>query len=228
MAPREWRTGKTADLLRLLALDNGRPVRQDGLLEALWPDVSAERARGSLRTATSQIRQAVRYNCVIRQPGALVLRGAWVDVEQFNRDAHKAAAAARVERHDRVITLTLAAERHHRGAFHAHDDQSTWAHAERERVSSRRHQMLCDAATAALALQRPREALEFASVAVRVDRTSETAHRALMRAHAELGEIGNALRVFESYRVHLADELGADPSEQTRELHLRLLRGNAV
>jgi DNA-binding SARP family transcriptional activator len=34
-----------------------------------------------------------------------------------------------------------------------------------------------------------------------------------------------ALRVFETFRRHLAEELGADPSHQTRELHLRILQG---
>ncbi len=48
-----------------------------------------------------------------------------------------------------------------------------------------------------------------------------------MRAHAELGEIGSALRVFEAYRARLAEELGADPSPQTTQLHLRLLRGHS-
>ncbi len=228
VSPHEWRTGKTADLLRLLALDNTRPVRADALVAKLWPDVSAERGRGSLRTAASQIRRVVRDRCVVRQPGALLLRGAWVDVEHFYTDAGQATAAARTGDPTRVIALTLAAERHHRGTFHAHDDQSLWAQTERERIASRRHQMLCDASFAALALDQPREALEFASTATRVDRASERAHRALMRAYAELGEVGRALRVFESYRVHLAEELGADPSEKTRDLHLRLLRGHAL
>jgi DNA-binding SARP family transcriptional activator len=49
-----------------------------------------------------------------------------------------------------------------------------------------------------------------------------------MQAYAELGEVGSALRVFETYRSHLAEELGADPSPQTRELHLKLLRGSTL
>ena len=37
-------------------------------------------------------------------------------------------------------------------------------------------------------------------------------------------EAARALRVFERYRRRLADELGVDPSSQTQELHLQLLR----
>jgi DNA-binding SARP family transcriptional activator len=66
--------------------------------------------------------------------------------------------------------------------------------------------------------------MDLAATAVRLDPTVEAAHRSLMRAHAELGEIGMALRAFEECRVHLAEELGTDPSPQTQELHLQILR----
>lgn len=224
----EWRTGKTMDLLRLLALQNCRPVRTASLIEKLWPNATTDRARGSLRTASSQIRRAVHQNCIIRHPDGLVLRGAWVDTVEFLSYTRRLQAAARESRHVDVITLARAAELLYRGDFHAHDDDAEWARAERESLVHARHEMLCDAATSALALEQFREGLAFAATAVRVDRSSETAHRLLMRAHAALGEVGSALRVFEDYRRYLADEFGADPSPQTRELHLRLLRGEPV
>lgn len=227
VAADEWRTGKTMDLLRLIALSNGRAVRSASLIDKLWPDAPPERARGSLRSATSRIRRAVHLNCIVRQPDGLMLQDAWVDAVEFLDHAKRVQAAARESHHSHVLALARAAEQIYRGDFHAYDDDSDWAQAEREHLARARHDMLCDAAHAALELRLYREGLSLAADAVRTDRTSETAHRALMRAHAELGEIGSALRVFESYRSHLADELGADPSPQTRELHLRLLRGSA-
>ena len=227
VSPQEWRTGKTMDLLRTLALNNGRPVRQSLLLERLWPEVEEGKQRGSLRTASSQIRSVLQHNCVIREAGSLVLRDAWVDVTRFREDARLVHAAALAGQHSRVLALTLAAERLYRDDFRAHDDDSPWARGERDLLCQLRHETLCDAAAAALHLGRPRDALDHAWTAVRLDRSSERAHRAMMQAYAEVGEIGNALRTFESYRAHLAEELGADPSPQTRELHLSLLRGQA-
>src|SRR2546429_9747467 len=52
--PREWRTGKTADLLRLLAVRSGQPVPVDTILEALWPRVDPQEGLASPRTAGSQ------------------------------------------------------------------------------------------------------------------------------------------------------------------------------
>jgi DNA-binding SARP family transcriptional activator len=224
----EWRTGMTMDLLRLLALENGRPVRPELLIDKLWPDAKPERARGSLRTASSQIRRAIGMNCIVRHPEGLLLLGAWVDVVRYLEDAARVSVAARSGDHARVLDTARSAEQLYVGDFRAHDDNSTWATVERTRIVQARHELLCDAATSALALHHPREAADLAAEAVRVNDASETARRLLMVAHAELGEIGTALRVFESYRVQLATELGVDPSPQTQELHLRLLRGDSA
>lgn len=223
----ELRTGKTTDLLRILALNNAHPVRASSVIEKLWPAVGLDRARASLRTASSQIRHATGVNCIVRQNGALQLRGAWVDANRFLDIAHFVHVAANGAHHARTLDLTRAAERLYRGDFHAHDDESPWARAERDHFRETRRVMLCDAAEAALELGRHSEALELARNAVGIDPTSEAGHRAQMRAHAGLGEVGSALRVYEECRARLAEELGADPSAETRALHLHLLRGGS-
>lgn len=222
---REYRTGKTADLLRILALNNGHQVPLSDVIHRLWPDVTPEKARASLRTAISQLRRAVGVDCVGRRAGTLLLLDSWVDVDRFLANASAARQASRAGRHLRALILTQAAERRYRGDFHAHDDESGWARGSRDRLVRTRQQTLVAGAEGAIALARFTDSLELASIAVALDRRSESAHRALMLSYAELGEIGSALRVFESYRETLAEEFGADPSVQTRELHLRLLRG---
>lgn len=222
----EWRTSKTMDLLRILALSNGRSVRLTSVTQQLWPDVSPDRARASLRTAASQVRRAARAQCVVRHGDGIVLEGAWVDADAFVSDARRARTLAGAGRHSRVLALTLAAERLYVDDFHASDDDSSWARAERDHLKQVRKEMLCQAAESAIELRDFRRAVGFAGTAVRIDPTSEAGFRALMRGYAELGEIGSALRAFEGLRTHLADELGADPSSQTKALHLRLLRGS--
>jgi DNA-binding SARP family transcriptional activator len=226
VTPDRWRTAKTMDLLRLLALGNGQVVRSVSLMDKLWPAVSAERARASLRTATSHIRRAIGAEHVLRRPDGLLLHEAWVDTHAFVHGVRRVQQAAREGRAGDVVRIALATDALYRGDFHAHDDDSDWALTERNHLVRSRRAMLTEAADAALETGQSREALDLAQSAVALDRTSEAAHRALMRAHAELGEIGSALRVFESYRAQLADELGADPSQQTLDLHLQLLRAS--
>ena len=49
-----------------------------------------------------------------------------------------------------------------------------------------------------------------------------------MRADAASGRTGRALRRYEDLKARLADELGVDPSDQTRELHLAILRNETT
>jgi DNA-binding SARP family transcriptional activator len=223
--PDEWRTGKSIDLLRILALSHPRPVHMSSVIDKLWPGVSLDRARASVRTAASHVRRAVGVNCVQRQNGNLLLCDTWVDVVQFMESARLAQRAARAADHQRTVELAQLAERVYGGDFHAHNDESEWAVAERNELRHARQVMLCNAAEAALSLGSYSTALDFAESAVLIERTSEAAHRALMLAYAGLGETAGALRTFEACRTHLAEELGADPSAQTQAVHLRVLRG---
>ena len=52
----------------------------------------------------------------------------------------------------------------------------------------------------------------------------ELACQALMRAHAAAGNRAEALRVFASCRKVFRDELGTEPSEQTRTVFLSILK----
>jgi len=45
----------------------------------------------------------------------------------------------------------------------------------------------------------------------------------LMRLHSQLGDRGQALRVFERCRRLLSEELGVDPSPETMSVHRELL-----
>ena len=223
----EWSTRKTKDLLRLLAISAGRPVRSSHLIEELWPTATPERGRGSLRTAASQVRRTVGAECLLRHPEGLVLVDARVDVVDFLAHVRDVNRAARGDRPAEAVAIAARAETLYAGDFHASDDDSPWARGERRRLRAARQGMLAEAARCALLVGRHREALDLGTLAVALDPLSEGAHRSLMRAHAEVGEVGSALRVFESFRALLAEELGADPSAQTRELHLRILRGGA-
>ncbi|MET9019307.1 BTAD domain-containing putative transcriptional regulator [Actinopolymorpha sp. NPDC004070] len=223
-----WRTGKTTDLLRLLALNAGDPVPAMTLTETLWPTVDESRARASLRTAASQIRKAVGVDCVGRRAGGLVLLDAWVDAVAFTGLAAEAARAYREGRHADCLTVTREAEALYVHDFRAYDVDSVWASEHRERLAVTYLSLLSDAADAAVALGWMHDAVEFASRVLAIDSWSERAYRALMYGYGGLGQTAQALHAFERCRSVLAEELGADPSPQTRAVHLHLLSADPV
>lgn len=224
--PDEWTTGKTTDLLRLLALNANRPVSVHSIIDKLWPDVDEDKAKASLRTAASGIRQTLQEACVERHLGGLVLRNAWADVTAFQTIVHDVNAALHLGAHARVVARAREAEALYIADFRAYDDKSFWAAESRDSLRLSRQSLLADAAESAFKLLWMRDAIDFATLAIAGDPCFERPHRTLMQAHAALGEIELALRAFEHLRVCLSQELGADPSPQTRALHIQMLSGD--
>lgn len=225
--PDEWTTGKTTDLLRLLALNANRPVSVHSIVDKLWPDVDEDKARASLRTAASGIRQTLQEACVERHLGGLILRNAWADVVTFQSIVHDLSAALHAGDHARVVSLAREAEALYVADFRAYADKSFWAIESRDSLRMSRQSLLADAAESAFKLMWMRDAINFATLAIAGDPCFERPHRTLMQAHSALGEIELGLRAFEHLRVCLSQELGADPSAQTRALHIQLLSGGS-
>ena len=221
--PHEWRTGKTVDLLRLLATRAGEAVSVDEILEALWPQVDEQRGRGSLRNALGHLRKLLGHGAIERRPDGLVLRGAWVDSAALLALADEARRHARHGRLALAVKVAREADALHLGEFSTHDADALWAVPVRENLESRFREMTLDAAEHAVELGWMRDGLELGQRALEADVTSERAYRVLMRAYTGLGETERALRVYERCRAVLAEDLGLDPSPQTRALHLEIL-----
>ena len=80
------------------------------------------------------------------------------------------------------------------------------------------------AAQAALAASDPDLAVRHAQAAMTADALDEAAHRWYMSAATAAGEPARALAAYAVLRERLAEDLGADPAPQTRQLHLAILR----
>ena len=223
----EWRTAKTLDLLRLLALHNGEAVPVGSVIDKLWPDVDEARGRASLRTAASQLRKVLGEDCVDRRPGGLVLLGAWVDTQAYEALLSDAGASRRSGDHARTVATVEEAEALYVGDLDLPDNPGDWLYEARDHLRRARCRALLDAADAAASLCWMRDSLELAERAAALEMCEEAA-RALMRALAGVGELEKALSVFDRTRRDLARRYGVDPSPQTRALHLQLLTGTAA
>jgi hypothetical protein len=62
------------------------------------------------------------------------------------------------------------------------------------------------------------DAVQAAYAAVRLEPLRESAQRAVVRVHLAEGHVSEAVRVHESFRAMLADEIGAVPSSRMRRL----------
>jgi SARP family transcriptional regulator, regulator of embCAB operon len=228
VAPDEFRTSKTRQLLRLLALEHPGRTPVATLIDVLWPSAPETRGRASLRTAASQIRGTLRANHVVRVGDALYLDAVAVDVSRFQRNARRANLALAAGDAAACLAAARVALDTYCGDLAADEPYlEPLLHAQR-RLAGEQHELLLTAAEAALRLRRPRETLVLAELALDRDGTCERACRLVMRGFAALDERSMALRVYQRFRRHLAAELGVAPAGTTQALYLGLLADAVV
>ncbi|MFF0726871.1 BTAD domain-containing putative transcriptional regulator [Streptomyces sp. NPDC004134] len=231
--PVEIAGGRLRALLVRLALDPGRYVGTALLADGLWGDDAPADPGNALQSLVSRLRRALgRADVLAYGPAGyrLALPPEAVDAVRFERRAHagrEALAAGDAAAARRLLEEALALWR---GPALADVADAPFAAAPAHRLEELRLEATEDRIEAGLADAGPAGARPGAAVpeleALTVAHPLRERPRALlMRALYAAGRQPEALGAYEEYRALLAEELGADPSEGLRELHVAVLRG---
>ena len=203
-------------LVSYIALQ-GRPCSRDELAETLW---GAGRS-SNLRVALYKLR---------KQPGA---EDWFEDGERLNVRAHSDVNVLERALEGGTLSATVF-EQLERAA----DPElgrllldlsvptpayETWLEEQRQRVSTLVERLLLKAAEDLQESGQLTRASGFAEKLLRRDPLNEEAYRLLMRCEAERGRPEVAQEVYERLRKVLEEQLGEEPSEETRALHKHLL-----
>jgi DNA-binding SARP family transcriptional activator len=209
--------GETVDLplsaqrlVAFLALQP-RPVLRLYVACALWLESGEGHAKGCLRSALWRTQRS-GVDLVCSRNGHLSLAdGVVTDVAIVTGLAHRALDGPRVLLDDEVRVLVDAGDL-------LPDWYDDWLAIERERLRQLRLHAL-EATCARLAgTRRFGAAVDAGLAAVAADPLRESAHRVLIRVHLAEGNVGEALRQYEAYRLLLERHLGAMPSPELRSL----------
>jgi DNA-binding SARP family transcriptional activator/TolB-like protein len=204
---------KTRALLAILAISSPRTVLRGKLAELLWSRRPEEQARASLRQEIHRLLETLgpagpAVLVINRDHLALRPGSAWVDVDEVMRATPSKPAGLSLLDGELLEDLD--------GVDTAFDN---WLAAERERLRDR-------ARGIAETLLRDQAEADGQVIAAQqllnIDRTHEGAWRALMRAYAARGERAMAIQAYERCRSVLADQLDAQPSEETQRLAAEL------
>lgn len=200
---------KTRALLAILALSSPRPVLRGKLAEMLWSRRPEEQARASLRQEIHRLLEALepvgaQILAINRDHLALRPGTVWVDVEEVLRASPAKPAALSLLDGELLEDLD--------GIDPSFDN---WLASERERLRDRARQL---AENLLREKSEPEAMIPAAQQLLAIDRAHEGAWRALMRAYASRGERGMAIQAYERCRTVLADQLDAQPSEETQRL----------
>jgi two-component SAPR family response regulator len=194
-------------------------VREDAIMDALWPEAAGDAARMALTSALHRLRGLLGHDsAVVRQDGQLSLdaRACWVDVwavEHLLARARKDAAGER----DVRAALDL-----YRGPFLPGEADVPQAPALADGL---RRRLLRAIAAQARHWEgtEPQKAADWYEEALRVDPCAEEVSRALMRVYRALGRPEAVAEVYERCRTALAERRGQPPAPETERL-LKTLR----
>jgi LuxR family maltose regulon positive regulatory protein len=224
------RGGKARTLLAILIAADG-PVHRDALSEWLWPHLAPERALASLHTNLHTLRQALEPNLGGASPALLVTEGESYRLRLGDEDRWDvqrlrglSLVARSADSPEAALQALLAAEAAaESGAFLPEWPYEEWAAPLRSEVERCRRAVLEHLAETLVAVGEPRAAAMRFERLIAIDPEHEGWHRGLMRAYALAGERGLALRQYHACRTVLREQLGAEPSAETRGLYSALL-----
>lgn len=214
-------------LLARLALDAGRPVAAETLVDDLWGRHPPADVGGALQSLVSRLRKALGPAAALELSGGgyvLRIEPDDVDVHRFERLAAQGGRELTARRYADAAALLTRALAEFSGPPLADVTSAPFAAEIVTRLSERRLVVLEDRAAAQLQLGQHAEVVaELEEVGERYPLRERLAALRL-RALAALGRRSEAFDLYERVRATLADELGVDPSAELREAHLALLR----
>lgn len=219
-------------LLLALLVWRGEQVTADRFVDVLWSDDDLPKdPLATLRTYVTRLRAAlepehVRGNArlVVGGPDSyrLDLSGHQLDADLFEQELTGAVELAADDPEEMLQGLERGLNLWRGPALVDVADQ-LWALPEAARLEElrltaydHRHRCLID-------LGRPEQAVSELEAHVRQHPLRERPHSLLMQALDRCGRAAEASQIFHAFRRRLGDELGMDPSEALRQLHVRLL-----
>lgn len=224
-----WSYARVKELLFYLALHPSRTKAQIGL--ALWPDASLAQLRNSLGTGLYHLRRTLgnsdwilfedeeyRFNRTLAYQ---------FDVEKFEANL---AQASRLQEQmpTRAIELLEEALRLYQGDLAEDFLEGEWFLLRREELRRKYLDGLDTLGQLYLQQGDYARAAQVYRQAIAKDSVMESAHRALMRSYARLGERGQALRQYQVLEQIMRDELGSPPAVESVALYEKLKHGEPI
>ncbi|WP_165956687.1 AfsR/SARP family transcriptional regulator [Kribbella antibiotica] len=229
--PLDVRGVRLRGLLARLALNAGKPVSVDTLVDGLWG--TGAPSANALQSLVSRLRSSLpaTESSISIQSGpagyTLTIGPDCVDAQQFE-DLVRRGRALLGSDPEQAHSLLSQAEKLWRGDAFADLRDLPFAQIEADRLTELRLGAAEDLAEAAVTCGRARDLITELEHLAATHPLRERLHELLIRALYADGRQAEALSAYERVRTTLAEELGADPGARLRDVHVAVLRGEIV
>lgn len=214
---------KQRRLLGRLAVARGAVVSADELTDDLWGDAQPASPRDDLSVLVSRLRSVLPRDTLARRDAGYALAVDWSDLAALAERHQEASRRATERQWSAAAEAARAALALLRGAVLPELADAPWVAAEQERVDRDVQQVRLVLARAELAAGDPRHAADVAREALAASPYDEVALRLHLDACLAAHSPALGLATYAAARARLADELGVDPSPETRAAYERLL-----
>ena len=214
MAPR-FRSRRTVALLGYLVVGR-RPVAREQLARLFWPDEPVRKGRSNLRRELHNLAK-ILPDCWTADAQTICFSpSSEISVDIYLLPQLKA------KRRWHAAAELLAGEFLEGIQLSDNIEYETWLAAEREQWRSLAEEVLTQACSEQIRQGRYDEALHYGRCLLQQAPWNEGAHQKMMRLLAWTGRYESALRQFELCRQCLQEELGVEPSAETKILLQRI------
>lgn len=221
--------GKTSELLVRLALDAGRVVRTDRLVDELWGDAALTTSRNTVQSKVTKLRRALADAAVVESvDGGYVLHIDPASVDALDLLDRTPAAIALLDAGDAASAVGLCAQL--LAMFRGEPLMGTgeWAEPHRARLDAARMLLVETGFAARLAVGNAGDVVGDLEAAVVSAPYQENLWGLLVTALYRAGRQADALSALQRVRRVLGDELGLEPGPRLQQLEQQILTHDAA
>lgn len=224
-APVKWKTVKVKELFAYFFMNLHNPIQRDTLIETLWPDVDYQRAKIQLHTAMSYLRKLLD---ALGYPQAISFsNGSYtLNIDRFESDVHQFKQILQthsVITADNIAIIASMIEQY--DGDYMEDNGYEWAHPKAQEIRQKLVNLLQSMVDYFDQQQNSNEKQLYLQQLVAFNPYSEHASQQLMQHYIDIGNRGEAVRVYHDIKAILLEELGILPDQSTTELYDSILNG---
>lgn len=218
----EFQTQTARDLFFLI-LAHPEGLTRDEIGEIFWPGVGAKDVKIKIKNTVYRLRHALGKEVILFDQDNYRFNNSLdyeYDVELFLKEN---ALGLKAKDSLQKLTHFREAAKLYKGSF-LPDITETWVHSARESLQQICINMLLQTAEIYLDMGNFNLALEYCQRALTVDNCLELAYRLSFRIYAAMGDRAAVVKQYSRCREVLLREINAEPSLQTQNLYLDLLK----
>ncbi len=229
---KDWKKRKARVLFSMLALNNGQEMSRDVVFEQLWPALTDDKAKNNFYVAWSTMKTALMgpdssgpcpYVESRRGRCKIIKEFVHTDIDDVDALLATVRQADAEGRQEDMLNALQELMTVYRGDLLPGDLYDDWFAAPRERYRFEFIDSMLKGAELLMERDEPYEALVFARRALMMDPFREDIYQVVLRCQILAGQRSAAIETFIQCKTQLAEELGLDPTSETRALYQQIL-----